>query len=66
MSADTDRAARMTALREEVRAVIAESGVPRYARCDAWMRGHDPFQKYLADFTARQPGDPRERKEKDS
>jgi len=24
------------------------------------------FQKYLADFTARQPGDPKERKEKDS
>jgi alkylation response protein AidB-like acyl-CoA dehydrogenase len=30
------------ALRREVRTVIAGSGVPRFARCDAWMRGHDP------------------------
>jgi alkylation response protein AidB-like acyl-CoA dehydrogenase len=53
MSAESDRATqseRMTALREEVRAVIAESGVPLHARCDAWMRGHDTaFSARLAD-----------------
>jgi alkylation response protein AidB-like acyl-CoA dehydrogenase len=37
--AGPDRAA---TLRREVRTVIAGSGVPRFARCDAWMRGHDP------------------------
>jgi len=41
---------RTSALRGEIRAVIAESGVPLYERCDAWMRGHDPaFSARLAE-----------------
>jgi alkylation response protein AidB-like acyl-CoA dehydrogenase len=35
-------------IREEVREVIAASGVPTLRQCDAWMRGYDPqFSKVL-------------------
>ena len=36
--------------RASVRAVVESSGIRRYDRCDAWMRGHDPaFTDRLAD-----------------
>jgi alkylation response protein AidB-like acyl-CoA dehydrogenase len=39
----------VAAARRGVRALIAESGMTRYAQCDAWMRGHDlAFTKELA------------------
>jgi alkylation response protein AidB-like acyl-CoA dehydrogenase len=42
--------AALAALRAEVRELIASARVPRFARCDAWMRDHDPaFSAQLAE-----------------